>query len=43
MPRQLVSFEEINNVGVKAKEFWSFPNALAMIYHDVPLYIRRFC
>ena len=43
MSRQLVLFEETNNVDVKAKEFWSLSSAFAMIYHDVLLYIRRFC
>ena len=43
MPRQFVSFVKTNNIDVEAKEFWSLLDALAMIYHDVLLYIRRSC
>jgi hypothetical protein len=43
MPRQLVSSVGTNNANVKAKEFWSLSSALAVIHHDVLLYIRRFC
>jgi hypothetical protein len=43
MSRQLILSVGTNNAGVKAKEFLSFSSALAMIRHDVLLYIHRFC
>ncbi len=43
MSQQFVLFEETNNVDVKAKEFWLLLSVLAIIYHNVSLYIRRFC